>query len=80
MNMLVSGLARVIFPSFYHKDAGGRSRGTGSTLCRDRQTGSANKMETLWISYLSVNIHTLLPTGTVCKPVLLQHHIPTHGY
>ncbi len=58
--------ACVIFPSFYHKDAGRHSRGIRSTLCGDRQTGSANKMECLCISHLSVNIQIPLPTGTVC--------------
>lgn len=58
--------ACVIFPSFYHKDAGRHSHGIRSTLCRERQTGSANKMECLCISHLSVNIQILLPTGTAC--------------
>lgn len=56
--------ACVIFPSFYHKDAGRHSRGIRSTLCGDRQTSSANKMECLCISHLSVNIQIPLPTGT----------------
>lgn len=57
--------AGVISPSFYHEDAGRHSRGICSTLCRERQTHSANKMECLCISHLSVNIHKPLPTGTV---------------
>ena len=65
--------ACVIFPSFYHKDAGRHSRGIRSTLCGDRQTGSANKMECLCISHLSVNIQIPLPTGTVCVCVPSVH-------
>lgn len=60
--------ACVIFPSFYHEDAGRHSHGIRSTVCRDRQTHSANKMECLCISHLSVNIQIPLPTGTVCVP------------
>lgn len=65
--------ACVIFPSFYHKDAGRHSRGIRSTLCGDRQTGSANKMECLCISHLSVNIQIHLPTGAVCVCVHLWY-------
>lgn len=61
--------ACVIFPSFYHKDAGRHSHGIRSTLCGDRLTVSANKMKCLCISHLSVNIQIPLPTGTVCVPV-----------
>lgn len=76
--------ACVIFSCFYHKDAGRHSHGIRSTLCRDRQTGSANKMECLCISHLTVNIQIPLPTGTVCVPVLhaalLEHDILSHRY
>lgn len=66
--------ACVIFPSFYHKDAGRHSHGIRSTLCGDRQTGSANKMECLCISHLSVNIQIPLPTGTVCVCLWYTKH------
>lgn len=80
--------ACAIFPSFYHKDAGRHSRGIRSTLCGDRQTGSANKMECLCISHLSVNIQIHLPTGAVCvcvcAPVVHEglrlHDILSHRY
>lgn len=68
MNVLESWPAEacVIFPSFYHEEAAQLSCGIRSTLCRDRQTLSANKMERLCISHLSVNIQMPLPTGTEC--------------
>lgn len=68
MNVLESWPAEacVIFPSFYHKEAAQLSCGIRSTLCRDRQTRSANKMECLCISHLPVNIQMPLPTGTQC--------------
>lgn len=55
MNVLESWPAEacVISPSFYHEEAARLSRGIRSTLCRDRQTLSANKMECLCISHLS---------------------------
>lgn len=58
MNVLESWPAEacVIFPSFYREEAARLSRGIRSTLCRDRQTFSANKMECLCISHLLVNI------------------------
>lgn len=68
MNVLESWPAEacVIFPSFYHEEAAQLSCGIRSTLCRDRQTRSANKMECLCISHLPVNIQMPLPTGTQC--------------
>lgn len=61
--------ACVIFPSFYHTDAGRHSGGIRSTLCRDRQTGSANKMECWCISLISGNIQIPLSIATVCAPL-----------
>lgn len=65
MNVLESWPAEacVISPSFYHEEAARLSCGIRSTLCRDRQTLSANKMECLCISHLSVNIQM---TPSVC--------------
>lgn len=69
MNVLESWPAEacVISPSFYHEEAARLSCGIRSTLCRDRQTLSANKMECLCISHLSVNIQMTASVRTcVC--------------
>lgn len=81
MNVLESWPAEacVISPSFYHEEAAQLSCGIRSTLCRDRQTLSANKMECLCISHLSVNIQTPLPTGTECVCVRVRAWKPGGG-
>lgn len=74
MNVLESWPAQacVISPSFYHEEAARLSCGIRSTLCRDRQTLSANKMECLCISHLSVNIQ-MTPSVCACVCARLWH-------
>lgn len=70
MNTLVSGLAWLIFLPFYHTDAGWHSCGIRST--------QKQALPARWSlhcphhhhqQHLSVNIHIILPTGSLAVPV-----------